>query len=128
MLEESGMRIVPSLFFTIAVVALAAYAELPALLGAHPWWAGKVVWYGAAPGFALALGLWWLHVPRVARFVLTVALLGVAFALASLGKTRFAASYAEDVFAGQLWFFGWIGVSAFATSAIISALTPGRDR
>jgi len=33
---------------------------------------------------------------------------------------RFAASYAENAFAGQMWFFGWHAVCIFAMATIVT--------
>ncbi|MCR8723812.1 hypothetical protein [Frigidibacter sp. ROC022] len=104
----------------IAAVVVAGFAWLggTAALGAHPWWAVKVGWLGAMIGAALALALLALQLrPGLLAGLGLVALAG-AGAVTFIGKTRFAASYAEDALAGQMWFFGWIAVMAGAVVAL----------
>ena len=87
------------------------------LLGAHPWWSGKVVYFGAPIGVILAaFGGPWLRLRwRLSVFAGATLL---AFWVAYSGKAGFTASYAEDHFAGRMWFFGWI-----ATMAGLAAFT-----
>lgn len=87
----------------------------PLLLGAHPFWAVKVIWIGAAIGLLVSLALW--RLPRLAGLSVAGLASIASFGAAHIGKTRFAASYAEDALAGQMWYFGWI-----ATCACIVAL------
>lgn len=102
------------------IAASAAYLlALPLQLGAHPFWADQVLLYGAAIGALLALLS--LRLPYALRVIGFVVLTGAAFAVAHIGKTRFAASFAEDALAGQMWFFGWHAVCASAVAATISA-------
>ena len=54
--------------------------------------------------------------------------LGEGYALASIGKERFAVSYAEDRFAGQMWYFGWIALISSATALIAALFSPTRTR
>lgn len=84
-------------------------------LGAHPFWAMQVAFIGAGiavvlGGLAVVLNIrpTWLKLGTV-----IVAIAG--FVSASWGKMEFAASYAENAFAGQAWYFGWIiGLAAIA--------------
>ena len=106
-----------------AVVATAAAAyilKLPLALGAHPFWAAQVLVLGAIFGFVLAL---FPSKNRAAKLVVFSVITAVSACAAAFGKTRFAASYAEDQFAGQLWYFGWFGITifGFATIAAIAA-------
>ena len=113
-----------------ALVAAVAYAlNVPLALGAHPWWSQSVILIGLPVGIALAAMLGGLtRLPLVARLVLTAGLAGLSFAVATVGKARFAASYAEDVFGGQMWYFGWIATCALAIAVIATALWPRRVR
>ncbi|MBT8417435.1 MAG: hypothetical protein KJO42_08335 [Silicimonas sp.] len=107
--------------FAALLVILAANGGLTVLLGAHPFWSVSIAWVGVPIGLIAALtvkSLDWRWSLRIALFAV---LLGLAYLTASLGKERFAASFAEDAFAGRLWYFGWIAVAASAT-ALISAL------
>ena len=111
---------------TAAVLVLAAsYLELFLLLGAHPWWCNSVALIGSSIGaFAGFIGRRLAmtgFLPGLLASVLTV----VAFRASSFGKTHFAASFAEDMLAGQLWYFGWIATAAFATLTL-SLLPRGR--
>lgn len=96
-------------------------------LGAHPWWADKVIWFGLGLGLLLAAILWGLKLSTPLRLtgltVLGLAALGVAFS----GKSRFAASYAEDAFAGQMWYFGWMATCTFALAILATVLWPTRQ-
>lgn len=106
-----------------ALILGLGHGGLTQALGAHPFWAGKVTLIGAPLGVLL----FWAGQAMGARWITAAcALLAlVSYAVAFQGKARFAASYAEDRFAGQLWFFGWIATAAFATVVVawvISAL------
>ena len=50
------------------------------------------------------------------------AVLALSLIVAVVGKARFAASYADDQFAGQMWFFGWIG-AALGFAGLIHVLS-----
>ena len=125
------MKHIPALIPAALLMALAAQTGVPQWLGAHPWWSTQVIVIGAPAGLLLAAlaalaGL--AAGPRIALF----ALIAVgAFATASWGKAEFAASFAESVLAGRLWFFGWIGTAAGAAAllaALVSLAYPGRAR
>lgn len=89
----------------LAVFVILHLAGVPVRLGAHPWWAGQVLIVGGVAGTGLAMVL-----RRHPRPVLIIAILVglMSWVLADLGKARFAASYAEDIWAGRAWYFGWI--------------------
>ena len=103
------------------LLALVWATDLTAILGAHPWWSGKVVLIGAALGLALV----WLASLRIAALPLTLTFLvatGLAGAAAVLGKRAFVASFGDNALAGQFWFFGWVATMA-ALAALVTALT-----
>lgn len=112
--------------FAALVVILGANAGLTETLGAHPFWSIRVAWVGVPLGLIAAVaakhlgGRWAL---RTALFLIGAA---IAYAIAVAGKDRFAASFAEDVLAGQLWYFGWIATCAFAAALIAAAFSPTR--
>ena len=108
-----------------AIVVVAALFGLSQSLGAHPFWAVKVALIGAPAGAVLALILRYATRFRWTSTLAALILTGLAFAMAHMGKTRFAASYAEDVQAGQLWYFGWIATALFATT-VLALLWPRR--
>ncbi len=112
--------------FAALVVIVAANAGLTIHLGAHPFWAVGVSWIGVPAGLILALGLKKAGLSWLARILLFLICLTAAYALASYGKARFAASIAEDVAAGRLWYLGWIAVTGFTTAIIAAAFSPTR--
>lgn len=111
-----------------ALAAALAYSfNLPQTFGAHPWWSQPVILIGFPIGIGIAAGLAWTGIGRLTRILLSAGMTGVGFAVATVGKARFAASYAEDTFAGQMWYFGWIGTCALAAALIASAFWPQRN-
>lgn len=104
------------------IVLVAAHWGMSRALGAHPFWSTKVALIGVPIGLAIALVVrrkaW---IARLAGFLCLLVMTGLA---AHFGRLRFAASFAEDRLAGQLWFFGWIGVAVAATALIAALLTP----
>lgn len=119
-------RFIAALAVALLVPVVLAYSGIFRLLGAHPWWDLKTALIGAPMGCLAGLGL--LRFGPVARRVTGLALLALAIAVASYGKTQFAASYGEDAFAGKLWYFGWIGVAAGMCAALIAILAPRRGK
>lgn len=105
----------------LAAAAAAYFLAVPLKLGAHPFWADQVILWGAPIG--LILGLIATRFSFRASVCGLIALTGVAYIVTNIGKSRFAASYAEDVFGGQMWFFGWHAVCIFAVATIVVAAT-----
>lgn len=95
----------------VAVLALANQTGLPGALGAHPFWATQVLWIGAPIGILLAL-LATLRGKVGFALLGGIALSTAAYGTATYGRIAFAASYAEDAVAGQLWYVGWIALAA----------------
>ena len=89
-------------------------------LGAHPWWADRVIWIGLAIGLGLAGFSRIMRFGRFARVSGFALLTLVSIATATTGKARFVASYAEDVQSGQMWYFGWIGICALTAATLAS--------
>ena len=89
-------------------------------LGAHPWWAHKVIWAGIPLGIGLAMTAWVLRIPRNTRFIGFTLFACFAFAVAKAGKLQFAASLAEDALAGQAWYLGWLATCALTAAAVAS--------
>lgn len=111
-----------------AFAAVLAYTlNMPQTFGAHPWWSQPVILIGFPIGIGIAAGLAWIGIGRLVRILLSAGLAGIGFAVATVGKARFAASYAEDAFAGQMWYFGWIATCALAAALIASAFWPQRN-
>ena len=94
--------------------------ELPKWVGAHPFWANQVLIGGVVLGTLLAVIAIKLmsRVPAITFGILTL----VSFGVAAYGKGRFAASFAEDTFGGQLWYFGWYAFCTFAVAATIAGM------
>lgn len=95
---------------------------LPQTLGAHPWWATRVIWIGLPIGLVLAGLAGVAYSGRFARVAAFALLTLAAIATTYIGKTRFAASYAEDAVAGQMWYFGWIAICALTAATLASLL------
>jgi hypothetical protein len=115
------MRFIIPVVIGIAAAGAAYFFKVPLKLGAHPFWADQVILWGAPIG--VILGLIAVRLSFRASIIGFVALTGIAYLTAHTGKSRFAASYAEDAFGGQMWFFGWHGVFVFAVAAIVVAAT-----
>ncbi len=103
----------------IAVAIAAYFAGATQTLGAHPFWADKTILLGTPIGLILGYASTRLPYGRAIGGLAGLTL--VSFAIAHVGKTRFAASYAEDTFAGQMWFFGWHAVVIFALATLFIA-------
>lgn len=111
-----------ALFTTLVVAALVLFLDIPGNLGAHPWWAAQVVWIGAPLGLALAL-IATRNAPLPAWPLMLLALLTLsAYAISADGKSRFAASYAEDVLAGRFWYYGWIAANVLGAATVFSTI------
>ncbi|WP_108816496.1 hypothetical protein [Loktanella sp. Alg231-35] len=103
------------------IAALVLYvAGVTTLAGAHPRWADQLFYSGAGLGTVLALiAIQFAFVPRTIALSVTVI---AAYLVADFGKTRFAASFAEDVVAGQMWFFGWHVLCITIIAHVMSSL------
>jgi len=93
-------------------------------LGAHPFWSAKVAFFGVATGAALWLLVDWLARRAKSETSSPVAILVVAIILTGTvswyGKTEFSASFAENTFAGQLWYYGFILFVACIFAALVT--------
>ena len=85
------------------LVILSAALGLSQTLGAHPFWSTQIALIGAPAGAVLAIILRFATRFQWASVLAAMVLTGLALAMAHMGKTRFAASYAEDVQAGALF-------------------------
>lgn len=105
---------------SVIVAAVLALLQVPEMLGAHPWWAIKVIWIGLPIGVVLAFLLAKIGLSKTLRIaVFVVAVIG-AFYAATQGKTVFVNSYAENGLAGRFWYFGWIGTMVAVSGFIAS--------
>ncbi|MEO9824309.1 MAG: hypothetical protein ABJF50_07840 [Paracoccaceae bacterium] len=109
-------------------VLIAAYYGTNKALGAHPFWDTQVALIGVPIGLILAFALRALKWRWSTRLLTFLVLLTIAGTAAHQGRLEFAASYAENKLAGQLWYFGWIASMSFATATLAAIMTPGQNR
>jgi hypothetical protein len=102
-------------------------------LGAHPFWSAKATYIGIGVGIALSLSA--LLLTKRFNFSNLAVLLGLVITTALIaaitllyGKAQFAASYAENAFAGRVWFVGFMGLigTLFASLIALSDLVVAR--
>lgn len=114
--------------FAALMVILGANAGLVEKLGAHPFWSIHVAWIGVPLGLIAALAAKFLGIGWLYRVLAFLACAVAAYAIAVTGKDRFASSFAEDVTAGRMWYFGWIAACGFGTSLIAALFSPTRPK
>jgi len=117
-------RITIALIAALLVTDALGYFGLFGWLGAHPFWDIKIAVIGSNIGILFGLAMWWAGRSGLLAGLI---LLGIAGGAATFGKARFVASYAEDAFAGKLWYFGWIGVAAGLSLLIFSVIASKRQ-
>lgn len=110
--------------FAAIVVILSANAGATQVFGAHPFWSVTVAWIGTPLGLIAALALKAAGLRWLARVAIFSVLLALAYAVASVGKANFVASYAEDGLAGTMWHAGWIATTASAAALIAALFSP----
>lgn len=82
------------------------------MLGGHPYWSASATYLGLGIGAAIATLSHMLLTkrPRWDKLHLAVfvglAIIGIT--ASTCGKIDFVASYAEDHFAGRIWYYGFI--------------------
>lgn len=96
-------------------------------LGTHPFWSDKVTYIGIGIGIVLSLIVFLISrragLGNGKVLIGLIVLTGVVAVIALyFGKAEFVASFAENRFAGKVWFYGFMGMigSAFATLVQIS--------
>lgn len=119
-----GMNSAVALILPAAVAVLAHFTGATQAMGAHPWWADKVIWIGLPLGLIVAVLARSAGLTRPSRVICLGGLVGVGFAVALVGKSWFAASYGDSAWAGQMWFFGWIATCAFVAATLTSIVWP----
>ena len=115
---KSALPAIIALFVPIAL----AWFGLSRILGAHPYWEVQTIAIGAPIGLAAAFGMFFAGLNHKVTAITSIALLLGSMAGATYGKAVFVASYADDRFAGQLWYFGWIAVGTFTAATIFALL------
>ena len=125
-MRGSGISRGGVLVLVAAVMLLAAHLGLSRILGAHPWWAVKVVYIGVAIGVGLSLLVHRWRGGRAVKIALWGGLLAVAVAVTVVGKAQFVASYGDDHLAGRMWFLGWIASAAFLYAALVEGAAGAR--
>ncbi|WP_371171119.1 hypothetical protein [Aliiroseovarius sp. 2305UL8-7] len=114
------MRFIIYTLCALVIMFLVWAIGLPKSLGAHPWWADKVIFIGAPVGIVIAFGAMLIRGGMWLRLCVFAILTVLAYWVAKSGGEAFAASYADDAAAGKQWYFGWIatmtGLAAFLTT------------
>ncbi|CUK06816.1 hypothetical protein Q8W25_03750 [Shimia thalassica] len=110
------------------VMALVVVFDVPTSFGAHPWWSTKSVLIGAPIGIVIAVLATRLTISAMVRRITFAVAVVAAFGVAKYGGEQFAASYAEDAFAGKLWFFGWIATSAAVAAWLVTLFQTMLDK
>lgn len=118
-----GKRNLANAIIAAAILIGLAYFGLSRYLGAHPVWAVKIGYIGAGFGVVIYSLFWVWRGSWLAKFFTYAILLVIAAGAAYFGKARFVASFAEDVMAGRLWYFGWIAAVGFAFALIMHVLS-----
>ncbi|MGB7287251.1 MAG: hypothetical protein WBC71_10000 [Salaquimonas sp.] len=115
------------LFFAASILFLIEYFGFWTGILTHPFWSSMVNWFGMGIGFVVALILLLISGGRsktlgIFSLVLILFALGAYFTTVHF-KEVFAASYAENVLAGKMWYFGFMAfvASLFALLALIPA-------
>lgn len=112
------MRSILTAVVVVAVVIGLAAIGATRALGAHPFWEIKIAAIGAPIGALIALIIGYFLDRRGMAAITSAMLAAAAFTAATLGKARFAASFAEDRIAGKFWYYGWIATALFLTLAV----------
>lgn len=121
------MRHLVGLGVAACLVLALGQAGMIERLGAHPFWAELTV-----PGLGILVGVGFYAVGKarfMAGLLLSLTLICLAAAAAHFGKVAFVASFGENARAGDLWFFGWIGLCGGIVAAAglgLDRLVPGR--
>ena len=112
-------RLTLSIGTGFGVATMISLLEVTTALGAHPQWRAQLFLSGALAGTMLAV--------IVTQFDFVKRTLGLSFLAiaawlsADYGKARFAASFAEDRIAGQMWFYGWHILCIALVAHVVSA-------
>lgn len=99
------------------------YFAIPQSLGAHHFWAQKVVLIGTPIGLILSMFFRYLSIPYLIRILLFASLTVIGYWLAMSGGQQFAASFAEDRIAGKFWYYGWIGTMTALSATVATTFT-----
>jgi hypothetical protein len=118
--------IIGSALFGFAVLAIFGFTGAAEAMGAHPFWALKVCLAGGFIGAVTGAVLSGLVVARRGGWLWLIAagpvISGLAYRISRTGADRFAISYAEDAFGGQMWFFGAAATAAGASLTVTVVL------
>lgn len=106
-----------------AIILVMEWSGVWVGLVAHPFWSAKAVYIGIAGGVVLSLVISLIAAKRGISQWLVVAnvvvLMGLVGAITWYGKAEFVASYAENSFAGRVWFIGFMGFIATVFAALV---------
>jgi hypothetical protein len=113
--------------FAIALALLTAHwVSLWPMLGAHPFWSASATYLGLGLGALIATvsHLILSRHPRWRKLHLGifVSLTIIGITASTYGKIDFVASFADDRFAGRVWYYGFIffiaGIPGSFTTAV----------
>jgi len=112
--------------FVAIVVAISlvvlAHLGVTTALGAHPWWSLKIAYIGVGIGAGIYFLMSFWHQSTRTKLLVSVIFLTNSTIFVWLGKARFVASYGDDIFAGKMWFYGWMAVVAWIFVLIVVAV------
>lgn len=100
-----NLRLFFAAFVIYGCVIFVATLGMLNWLGAHHFWDLTVALLGGPVAVPLLLIAMWRPLAGLSAGLLAA---GLGLGAAAWGKLAFAASYAENTFAGQCWFLGWI--------------------
>lgn len=105
------------------LLLVSIWLNLPEAFGAHPFWSGQVLFIGGMIGIiaASAFAVFAIDLKLIIPLAIFDSLFFFGAVAAYFGKSAFAASYAENSFAGSAWYFGWIALAAGLSGLIATA-------
>ena len=119
------MAILLRLTFAALVLLVVEYSGFWVWLISHPWWSLSSTLNGIIGGVIVSLAAIWARRTFGLNFILVLAVslvaLAIAYAATAWGKNGFAVSYAEDVFAGKVWFLGFKAMNLFLFTSLALA-------
>lgn len=101
----------------------ASLADLPQMLGAHPFWAQQTSVIGGIGGALLWLAQRRVRLSASMQVIIAIVVLLISATAAYVGKQVFAASFAENWIAGRFWYFGWFAVSGSVAFLLAATIT-----
>lgn len=110
------------IFFATSILFLFNYLNYWTGYLTHPFWSTKVNSIGMGIGLGLSGLLFFICNGKkqslLISLIIALLLATIAFFVTLYYKEVFAASYAEDRLAGQIWYFGFMSFIAFAFTGL----------